>query len=239
MKSWLTLAVSISLLVLAVMPQLSACSLALHDWKMLLHLQLPVSAPLFPLAEADSVIGKVPENLVERVYWVSEHSFVSRLSLIFLPMLSLWPARLPWLAVSSDDPLFGFARNRRNEGVQPLIIGSDNCRIQVALFADANSDNNCFQLVIMQKNRMRNVFANYSHPWAQELSAQSWFSLVFYQLPIPGRILSLSVYPFSNARLSLYEDHDFVETLLAEKKLLRRPDLVVDPFMFDFPDLPE
>jgi hypothetical protein len=40
-------------------------------------------------------------------------------------------------------------------------------------------------------------------------------------------------------RKSFFEDHDYVEKLLAEKKLTRRPDLVVDPFIFDFPELPE
>ena len=30
-----------------------------------------------------------------------------------------------------------------------------------------------------------------------------------------------------------------VEDLLSKKLLMRRPDLVVDPYAFDFPDLPE
>ena len=73
----------------------------------------------------------------------------------------------------------------------------------------------------------------------QSRSVQSWFSLIFYKLPIPGNILSFSAYPVDGNRASIYEDHPLVESLLSKKCLMRRPDLVIDPYSFDFPDLPE
>ncbi|GAB4279236.1 MAG: hypothetical protein Kow0029_23060 [Candidatus Rifleibacteriota bacterium] len=91
----------------------------------------------------------------------------------------------------------------------------------------------------MQSNRIRGVFADDKKPWAQESSGMAWISLIFYQLPLPGRIISLAAYPFNNTRISLFEDHSYVENLLGEKLLKRRADLEVDPFSFDFPELPE
>jgi hypothetical protein len=67
----------------------------------------------------------------------------------------------------------------------------------------------------------------------------SWLSQIFYQLPLPDRVLSLSIFPLDNIRASLFEDHGYVEGLLARKVLKRRSDLEVDPFSFDFPELPE
>jgi hypothetical protein len=51
--------------------------------------------------------------------------------------------------------------------------------------------------------------------------------------------MSLSVFPYQSTRISLFEDHNFSEELMAKKLLTRRPDLDIDPFVFDFPELPE
>jgi hypothetical protein len=91
----------------------------------------------------------------------------------------------------------------------------------------------------MTNSRLRGVHADGDKPWAQEVNAMAWVSIIFYQLPIPGRIMSLSVFPYQSTRISLFEDHNFSEELMAKKLLTRRPDLDIDPFVFDFPELPE
>lgn len=217
----------------------AACSLALHDWKLTFYVKIPVSAPLFPLAEINSIQSRLQKSAVGQVFWIGEHSFASRLAPVLLPFFPGWPARLPWQTVDAGKSLAGLARASQNEKSLPVIVGSDRCFIKVALFSDANAYGSCQQLVIMQSNRIRAVFPDKKSPWAQEINGQSWVSLIFYQLPVPGRILSFSAYPVDQVRASIYEDHSFVETLLSKKKLLRRPDLVVDPYAFDFPELPE
>jgi len=226
------------LLIFTMINASSGCSLALHKWELKFYLKIPVSAPFFPLAEAGAGVGKIPENAAKRVRWVADHNFFSRLAPIFLPLLDIWTGKIPWETLLPQDSILKQAR-RESGSDFPLIIGSDKCFIKIAFFSDSNSADNCQQLVIMQTARIRAVFPDRKSPWAQEINGQSWLSLIFFQLPIPGRILSLSAFPLSGLRQSLYEDHPFVERLLTEKKLTRRPDLEIDPYQFDFPELPE
>jgi hypothetical protein len=51
--------------------------------------------------------------------------------------------------------------------------------------------------------------------------------------------MSLAIFPVNSTRMSLFEDHSLVERFLALKLLRRRPDLKIDPYTFDFPELPE
>ena len=149
-------------------------------------------------------------------------------------------AKLHWRHLALRDrtrfEVYGYSL-RPGEG--PLIIGSDGNYIKIALFADQNSGFGCMQLVVQQTGRIRAVHPDTKTPWAQEINGSSWLSLIFYQLPVPGRILSFSAYPVQKNRHSIYEDHSYVETLLNQRILKRRPDLVVDPYRFDFPELPE
>lgn len=216
----------------------SACSLALHDWKLVFYLKVPVSSPVFPLAEISAIESKVPEKSVKEISWITSSGFFSLATRFFLPVLTAWPAKLPWKPVEPGLSVLSHARSNENDAT-PLVIGSDQCFLKIAFFSDANSNFNCHQLVLLQSNRIRAVFADKKSPWAQEIQGQSWLSLIFYQLPVPGRILSFSIFPIGSMRQSLSEDHSFVEKLLAERKLRRRPDLVIDPYTFDFPELPE
>lgn len=217
----------------------SGCSLALHQWKLVFYLKIPVASPIFPLAELSAAIGKLPENATRQIKWVVEPGIFSQIAPVFLPLFLDWPAKIPWELISPDQSIMSMAKKAAENSDVPLVIGSDKCSLKIALFSDANSHFNCHQLVIMQNNRIRAVFPDKKAPWAQEINGQSWLSLIFFQLPVPGRILSFSVFPLASMRKSIFEDHGYVEKLLAEKKLFRRPDLVIDPFTFDFPELPE
>lgn len=217
---------------------LEACSLALHKWERVFYIKIPVSAPAFPLSEAGAALGKIPENSARTVRWVADHHLISELSPAFLPLIKGWLNLIPWELARPGSSIMTQARNV-SQNAFPLIIGTDRCFIKIALFSDANSAGNCMQLVIMQTGRIRAVFPDKKSPWAQEINGQSWLSLIFFQVPIPGRILSFSAYPLAGLRQSIYEDHSLVEKLLTEQKLTRRPDLEIDPYQFDFPELPE
>lgn len=218
---------------------LSACSLALHDWRLVFYLKIPVASPIFPLAELNIVSLRIKENPVSAVIWMAKHDLLSQLALSMLKTVADQAATIPWAAVSNGDSLLGKARESKKSGPGTMLVGSDKCSIKIAFFSDRNSGFNCHQLVIMQSNRIRAVQPDAKVPWAQESVGQSWLSLIFYQIPVPGRILSLSTYPVRQTRKSIAEDHPLVENLLNSKLLLRRPDLVVDPYVFDFPELPE
>lgn len=225
--------------VFALTGQLAACSLALHDWRLLLDIRIPLSSPIFPLAEADILQNNIPENATKNVLWVSKHNFISQLSLVFLPMLDLWTARIPWTAVNLTDSVLSMAKSRMSDENISAILGSDKNFFQIAIFFDGNSDNRCVQIVFRQQSRVRGVFPDKSRPWAQEILSHSWVSMIFYQLPFPSRILSISAYPFQGTRASLFEDHGYVERLLSQGKLKRRVDFEIDPYHFDFPDFSE
>lgn len=129
------------------------------------------------------------------------------------------------------------ARTSNSNTKAPLVIGSDKNYIRVACFSDKNSNFNCHQLVIMQTGRIRAVHADPIKPWAQEINGQAWLSLIFYQIPLPGRILSVAIYPVNQLRSALVDNDDYVKELIAQGLLKLRPDAVIDPYSFDFPDL--
>lgn len=218
---------------------IQACSLALHDWHLFFYMRLPLSAPLTPLAELDAILDRFPRNSLKKILWVANHNFFSSFSRAFLQLMPNWEAHLPWQTINMTTSVIELAKNRQQQSDMPLIIGSDQNQLQIALFADGNSGNRCFQLVLMQTSRIRSVYASHQSPWAQESRGMSWISLVFYQLPMPGRILSLAIFPFYQTRRALIDNHGYAEHLLAQNLLTKRPEQVFDPYTFDFPDLPE
>lgn len=239
MNKNLTRLLSVLILFLALEAGLSACSLAIHDWKLVFYLKIPVSAPLFPLAEVNFLNANFKVKPTDEVFWISDHGFLGHFLAGFVKALPVWPAELNWHLGDNARPVLATARMHAEKDRPPLILGSDRNFIKIAFFSDQNADFNCHQLVVMQTSRIRGVYTGKDHPWAQEINGMSWFSLIFYQIPLPDRVLSLAVFPFKFTRISLFEDHGYVEGLLAQKLLKRRPDLEVDPFVFDFPELPE
>ncbi|MDD3148971.1 MAG: hypothetical protein PHD82_16880 [Candidatus Riflebacteria bacterium] len=234
--------IKIALVLLWLVMQLShagACSLALHDWKLVFFLKIPVSSPVFPLAELNVASLRAKESPVSKIIWMAEHSLPGLMLLQMIGNVADKAASIPWVPVSPGESLLGRARETRKDKTETMLIGSDKMSIKIAFFSDKNSGYNCHQLVVMQNSRIRAVQPDMQVPWAQETIGQSWFSLIFFQIPVPGRIMSFSTYPIRQTRHSIFEDHPLVENLLSKKLLLRRPDLVIDPYIFDFPELPE
>lgn len=216
-----------------------ACSLALHDWQLKLFLKIPVNAPLVPLSEMSSIQERFKKPATDRILWVTKPGILTPFLDSILPIFSSWTAVADWQIVPETKSVLKLAKDYASESVPPIIVGSDKNYLKIAVFLDANSNNNCCQIVVAQDSRIRCVFGDSVNPWAQEFNRQSWFSLIFYRFPVPGFILSFSMYPINGVRRSIFEDHPLVEELLMKKILMRRPDLVIDPYSFDFPDLPE
>lgn len=219
--------------------QANACSLALHDWQLVYYIKIPMNAPIIPMGEISILQYKFKKAVTDTILWVVKPgtftSYINGITSFF----DGWAGDARWVVVPDNKSVLKLAKEYAKEENKPVIVGSDKCYLKFAIFLDANSANKCCQIVVEQDNRVRGVFQDSLNPWAQEFTAQSWFSLIFYQVPVPGRILSFSAYPIGGTRTSFYEDHPLVEDLLSKKLLMRRPDLVVDPYAFDFPDLPE
>ncbi len=216
-----------------------ACSLALHDWQLKLFFKIPINAPFIPLSETSIIQNHFKKAVTDRIFWVTKPGVLSPYNDFFISFIDGWASQTKWQIVADNKSVIKLAKTFAKDENKPLIIGSDKNFLKIAVFLDANSKNNCCQIVLAQDSRIRCIFQDPKNPWAQEFNMQSWFSLIFYRLPIPGSILSFSAYPVNGTRSAIYEDHPLVEELLSKKSLLRRPDLVIDPYSFYFPDLPE
>jgi hypothetical protein len=217
----------------------SACSLALHDWQLKFFYKIPINAPFIPLSEIAVIQKQFNRAVTDRLFWAVKPGVLTPFNDFIISFIDGWVSKAKWIIVPNNKSVIKLARSFSKDENKPLIVGSDNNYLKIAVFLDANSNNNCCQIVLAQDSRIRCIFQDPNKPWAQEYSMESWFSLIFYRLPIPGYILSFSTYPIDGNRAALYEDHPLVETLLSKKMLMRRPDLVIDPYSFDFPDLPE
>lgn len=229
----------ISLLFIFRVNSVFACSLALHDWQLKLFFKIPVNAPLIPLSEISIIQSQFKKAITDKILWVIKPGALSPYLDIIVSFFDGWTSEAKWQIISDNKSVIKIAKSFSKEEKKPIIIGSDNNYLKIAVFLDANSKNNCCQIVIAQDSRIRCIFQDPQNPWAQEFNMQSWYSLIFYKMPIPGSIISFSAYPIEGTRSSIYEDHDLVEYLLSKKCLMRRPDLVIDPYSFDFPDLPK
>lgn len=216
-----------------------SCSLAIHNWKLAYFKRFKLDAPLFPMAEISEISSQLQRNPVQKVIWLAKHTFFTKLAVELIKKFDLPVAKIPWELCEKKASVLSIAHDSLGAEKPPLILGSDKVVLKIALFSDKNSNYNCYQLVFMQENRIRAVIASSVSPWAQESKGKTWLSLIFYKYPIPGNILSLAVFPYKSRRKIIYEDHDYVEKLLQDKKLKRRADLELDPFSTDFPPLPE
>lgn len=219
--------------------QVEACSLALHDWQLKLFFKIPINAPFVPLSEMGILQGHFKKSVTDNILWAIKPGILAPFLNSIVSSFDGWTSNAKWHVVADNKSVLKLAKEYSGSESNPIIVGSDKNYLKIALFFDANSKNNCWQLVIAQDSRIRCIHRDPKNPWAQEFNTQSWVSLISYQLPFPGNVISFSAYPINGNRLALYEDHPLVETLLSQKRLLRRPDLVIDPYSFDFPDLPE
>ena len=215
------------------------CGLALHDWHLKLFFKIPLNAPFVPLSEIDAVQKHFDKAVTDRILWVIKPGILSPYNDFFISFVEGWASKVKWEIVTNNKSVIKLSKRFEKDEKKPLIIGSDKNYLKIAVFADANSNNNCWQFVFAQDSRIRCIFQDSQNPWAQEFNMQSWFSVIFFRVPVPGNIMALSIYPIDGVKNTFFEDQHLVEHLIGSKCLKQRPDLVVDPYSFDFPDLPE
>lgn len=245
---------------------LFGCSLAAHEWKLIFYSKFQTNGPIFPFSEADLLL-KGEYDPVKAVLWVNPcgentatdlvsffipfyHSILASLKLDSHVATGLpntlssnlhknfpWLASLLWVPVTNGEQINNFKRNLSQTDY--LVIGSDNYSFKVAIFADNNAKNLCYQLVIMQEGRIRAVQPSPHKPSATETNALAYISIIFYGNPLNADLLSLSLHPVAGARSFFIQNEELVTKLIAENKLLARLSTEQDPNSYDIPELPQ
>ncbi len=216
---------------------LFACSLAIHDWKLIHYANFKQAPLLTSLAEANFIMAQFAKES-EKIFWMTEQMPLIPLSLAagkdkedykhfelqILPKESM---------VTMASQLMA-----QDSGEYPLLVSSDKIGLKLAFLRDSNSDGNCYQLVLLQPSRIRAVSPNPANPQAHEVQAQVWFSAVFYlQFPFIN-FMSITLYPVKGNNKTLLENTSLVFQLLDKQKIKRRGALEFNPLEPKFPELP-
>ncbi len=239
--------------------KLNACSLAKHDWVQIGKIEIPTAAPLLPLAEFSMLFT---ENFseTEEIIWVSEHNVFSALfgkhALFPLTRLSKtqiesWlvsglPTELPkdydqkrsWLSnakVTLATPKTNLKSLLAKSSAEnpPIIMGSANSVLQIAFFADENSNCRCIQTVILQKSSTRAVQLA-EKPVIKEVSSVSYISVVTFDIK---NLMSFSFYPLSGLRVFPVSNEELVSKLISIGLLKYRTVEEQTPESYNLPEI--
>ncbi|MDD3323463.1 MAG: hypothetical protein PHS59_18660 [Paludibacter sp.] len=227
---------------------------------------MQTGGPLFPFSEADLLL-KGEYNPVKVILWVTPGigNTTTCLAALFTPfyqsiLASLkldshiatglpntlspnrhknfpWITSLLWLPISNGAQISDLQKYLSSTDY--IVVGSDNYTFRIALFTDTNSNNMCYQLVIMQEGRIRAVQPSPAKPSANETSAIAYASLIFYGNPLNFDILSFSLHPIAGARSFFIQNEELVTKLIAEHKLFARISTEQDPNSYNIPELPQ
>ena len=217
----------------------ASCSLAQHDWDLRLSISFTLDCPLITWAELDHLEKRIPASAAASVVWVvgePDKALPALTSMLFFPNVL---ARLPWEVVSKGAGVLSYSKAKRDDGQVSVVLGADRYRVIIAFWSDKSSGYRCHQLVFMQEGRMRAIFPSAQHYLAEQQKVRTWLSCIFYQVPIPGRFISIAGFPHKSVRASLWEDYELVNLLLRQGKLALRPDSSPDPYSDDFPPIEE
>ena len=216
-----------------------SCDLVLHDWQLRFYYKFQIDSPLVPLSEISIIQNHFNEPVTDKILWVTKPGIFSPFMNLILSCFDGWVSKAEWYLIPNNKSLGKIAKNFYNEKNKPLIIGSDKNELKICLFSDLNADNRCYQLVLAQESRIRCIYQDPNEPWAQEFKGQSCFSIIYYQQPRFENIISSNLFPVNNEYKTLYEDIQYVEKLLTNKKLKARPELYVNPYQKVIPELPD
>lgn len=243
-----------------------SCSLAIHEWHLVWYKKLVTETPFLPLCESD-ILVKGEFQPVKNIYWVtpkanSDFTLIKALLIpvynAFLGSLHLheymgvglpvtlspnreknfpWCKALSWLPLENGSKLGEILNNHPVKDY--IVMGSDKNTLKIAIFADALSNNKCFQVVILQDGRLRAVQPSDTKPTATEVRALAYASFIFYGNPINCNFLSISLSPIAGSRCFFFQNEEYADKLVSEGKLARRAASESDPASFNIPDIPE
>lgn len=218
------------------MQTVSACSLAIHDWQLRFFLRFSPDITILPLSEANVLHERVTDGSVKSVHRLEKPTFYGVVLNILMTLFGGDDTAVAWIPVSSSQGLVDIAAR---EGGSTAVLSSDRHSLKLALFSDRNSHNRCHQLVLYETKRIRAIHPHPDHPWAEESVGIAWISLVFFEYPVPGNILSLSAFPLHEKIEDLYANLPFIKSLVRIGMLKRRPAAEFTPESKEIPPLPE
>ncbi len=214
----------------------SACSLAIHDWQLRFFLRFSPDLTILPLSEADVLHERVADGSIKTVYRLEKPTIYGTALNILLTLFGGHDTVVTWIPVPSSLGLVDIASR---EGGSTAVLSSDRHSLTLALFSDSNSLNRCHQLVLYEAKRIRAIHPHPERPWAEESVGTAWISLVFFEYPVPGSILSLSAFPLHEKIEDLYANLPFIKSLVRTGVLKRRPGAEYTPESKEIPPMPE
>ncbi len=226
MKKILVLFILVSL-----QSSLYACSLGRHDWQLALDHRVDLPGPILPAHEFVILTARFVPSELTRILWVSDSDLGTCLADTGRNILSQWTAKLPFKPLNR--------KNLARTGISSTTVILEPVRysLRCLLFKDSLSDFRCRQLVIMQEGWLRLAMPNTSQPAAEQYHARAWVSVFYFDMPVPGRILSINSYPMQGHLQELFLDEHLVTQLLDHNLMERRPPDYVSPWPDGFPEI--
>ncbi|OIP22269.1 hypothetical protein AUK22_10715 [bacterium CG2_30_54_10] len=216
-----------------------SCSLAQHDWKPIWAASFPLGAPLVLTAELDRLRDENVFKHSTGILWILDRPESAILPFLFHERTNTQTAipRLHFLP--NPAPMLELARSFFKPKPVPLLLKTDQNLLRLALFLDRNSRGTCFQIVAIQEGRCRAILPASDLPFALEFRSQAWISIVFFAVPFPGSIISVSAFPIEGKPEVLWNDPSLVENLVAAGTLTKRSVISEQPKAEDIPPFPK
>jgi hypothetical protein len=196
-------------------PTVYACNLGQHQWEEAFPIELPLAAPILVTAEINTITDRFSPDRISRILWANntdESTIGIWLKNIFSDQ---WPNHKIWQITRTPDVNLNLIAS------DTLIAETDSYRLHILVFRDRLSA--CHQLVFFQEGRFRLVCNSALAPVAEQYSPRTWLSIYFFAFPAPGNIMSLSFAPVRGHTMELYLNRKFVEWLLDNGLVQRRP----------------
>ena len=209
----------------------SACNLGLHDWVQFFDQRITISGPLLAAHEFSILTARFVPSELRELLWVNESDFSTSLVASLKSNLKTWTAELPFKLIDRQK-LAGAAISSTTAVIEPV-----HYNFRVVLFRDRLSDYRCQQLVLMQEGWLRVAMPAATAPVAEQYNARAWLSIFYYDAPVPGRIISINVFPVVGHSKELFLDESLVTKLLDHNLIQRRPAEYVSPWPDGFPEL--
>lgn len=210
------------------------CDLIDHEWELIGKIDLPVSYPITPVLELEAIQNRFSYEQIGSIIWVLEKAETALLPAALLKLSKSWILQKPWKIISKKD-LGKLPQPKQTD--KQLIVGSDQTKLKIAIFRDINAASNCFQIILMQEQRIRLAINSTERKFAQQMMSRAWVSLIFYQLPTLNKLISFSIYPVFGHRKYIFDNIDFVEKLLSLNLVKRQQEQFKDNDAMNIPKL--
>jgi len=209
----------------------SACSMAMHEWELIFDQRFPLPGPLVPAQEFTILANRFVPSELAKILWVSDAAVPTGIVESFKNTSRKWTTTLPWI------PTDQAGLESHTLASTTIIIEPVHYNLRIVLFKDKLSNYRCRQLLIMQEGRIKLAMPLAPRPVAEQHFTRAWVSFYFFDMPVPGRILSIDAFPVADHLAEIYIDTKLVEDLLVNNLIARRPDNYVTPYPDGFPEL--